>query len=611
MITKRTVFYDVETDSKYAPYANLKICGLLWDDGTEETLTWPLAPSEIKYLRGVLADPTIIKVGFNNLNYDNLVLYRHGFPVNEVGCHDMILAAKTLYPEMPGFSMKFLNWWFFGDFHWPEYALLKATQGWKAEARFADGPEEESVAYNAHDLVQTRALWQHFLPMLVGRALTAYQSELAQGKVLEMMTFRGGLHIDREQTVCSIQILESARRNNLASIAKLTNHRLSNANSPQQVGKYFSELGYDIEQNDAGEFLFDKETIEDLWRDEPVAKCVKNLRKADSMLKYFRNYLNALNDPTFKRTAKEGWIPTSFNISGAGTRRYTSSSKHKLNFQNASSAAKRVQIVPRGWLGFWIDSTQIENVVHIYESKDEQRRQAYEADPDWSEYVWLCNMVLGTNKTKKELEAIVSPQNELWSVYKQYKTIKLMMNFGSGAKRFCNVSGFSLKAGYQLFKDIHRACPAIKRLQERVQRDYETNGEVYDVFGHVYRLFPQQAYKLVAYMIQGCGTASLPKAQLRANYDTIVAYNRTQQREVAVLCGTTHDECAGRVSLALEPQMLDWFFEELMSNMTDKFSPLFDNIPLRAKLYLSKTNAHDRIECKSYSDFLAKIRNPR
>lgn len=602
----RSLVYDLETKNhvKYAPYTDLRVYGLLWDDGTEETFTEPFSKEEICYLQTTLGSPDIKKIGFNNCNYDDIVSYRHGIVVNEINREDGFLAAKTLWPELPAFSLKFLNWWIFGDFHWPEYELYKSTIGWKEEARFTEGPDEKLIPYNSHDLVQHRRLWDYMEPLLVGKARQAYELDKSQGKVIEQMIFKGGLHIDKVKCEKLIHVLESAVRNSQQVAKKLSGNKLQNANSGKQLGQYFTDLGYSLDLTETGEFQFDKETIEELWRLEPVAKCVKNIRKAESMLKYYRNYLSALNDPTFERTQKEGWIPTSFSIDGARTRRYTSNSRHKLNFQNPSSNAKKVQIVPPGWLGGWIDSTQVENVVHIYESKDWRRRKDYESNPEWSEYVWLCNMILGTNLGKKELDKIKSQVNELWSVYKQYKTIKLMMNFGAGARKFAQTSGFSEKEAKKLFEDIHRACPAIRSLQRKVQQEFDTRGEVYDAFGHVYRLFPDQAYKLPAYLIQGCGTGSLPKAQLRANYDTFAKYNSEAGEDVAVLCATTHDESAFRIRLDLGQVVIDQILEELMYNMTKKFEPLFDNIPLRAKLYVSTTTNENRKEVKSYAEYL-------
>src|SRR5690606_33120406 len=109
---------------------------------------------------------------------------------------------------------------------------------------------------------------------------------------------------------------------------------------------------------------------------------------------------------------------------------------------------------------------------------------------------------------------------------------------------------------------------------------------------------PRMAYKVVAYLIQGCGTASLPKAQIRANWETLRRFDKfvPNGQRAGILCGTTHDETEGIINLSLGPRRILQLLQKLMHNMTDKFSPKFDGIPLRAKLYLARTNVADRIK---------------
>jgi hypothetical protein len=120
------MFYDIETDSQFAPYAELKMVGVQYGFKRKPELVvdW----GQRKRFRERLADPDILKVQFNGINFDDLVLYRHGYPVNELGRHDLFLMAKTVAPRLPAYSLKFINWWYFGDFHPPEmeiYAWLK------------------------------------------------------------------------------------------------------------------------------------------------------------------------------------------------------------------------------------------------------------------------------------------------------------------------------------------------------------------------------------------------------------------------------------------------------------------------------------------------------
>lgn len=615
------MFYDIETDSQFAPYAQLKMIGVQYGfRGTPQLVeSW----GEKKCFRERLASPDILKVQFNGNNFDDPVLYRNGFPVNERNRHDIFLMAKTVAPRLPAYSLKFINWWYFGDTHPPEmeiYAWLKKNNCenlWQA-------PKDMLKRYCLYDVhPQTTNLFKLFWEV-VQRPLhwKAYtEVELPMGLPLEEMMLRGGEYLDENLIKEKIATLQDEKDYYEDDVYKRTGGKVSNPNSVKQIGEYLrDEEAIELELTDKGNFSLKKEDVlEFLDLDNPDkdrSKIIRGLfevRRINNTLSYYRNYLAALESNTYDR---KGWIPKQYSGSGARTRRILSNSKYKLNFQNPNEAAKEVQIVPPGWLGWWIDATGIENVIHIYESNDHARRAAYEADPDWSEYVWLANQVLGGERTKEELDEIPSTLNPSWSVYKQFKTTKLALNFGMGTAKYARTSKLPDQAAKQSFNQVQRACPAIQGLQRRIAQDLTQFGHVQDVFGHIYS--GPAAYKVVAYLIQGCGTGSLPKVQMRANYDTLHQWDNPlpktarapkiydnqpvvidAQRKVVsygVLAGTTHDENSGRISLLLPPDKIIATLQQMMYNMTERFSPLFDNIPLRAKLYLSRTTTAEREE---------------
>src|SRR2546421_12792276 len=107
------VLYDIETTDQFAPYCELKMIGAQYGLNTEPELveTW----SEQRRFRAALSNPEILKIQFNGINFDDIVLYRHGYPVCEHGRHDMFLAAKTVAPRLPSYSLKYINWHYFGD----------------------------------------------------------------------------------------------------------------------------------------------------------------------------------------------------------------------------------------------------------------------------------------------------------------------------------------------------------------------------------------------------------------------------------------------------------------------------------------------------------------
>jgi hypothetical protein len=224
-------------------------------------------------------------------------------------------------------------------------------------------------------------------------------------------------------------------------------------------------------------------------------------------------------------------------------------------------------------------------------------------------------MIVGGDLTREDLDKVDSTVNPSWSIYKQYKTIKLALNFGMGPDKFAKETGLKIGLAIKEFDKVHKACPAIRRLQRIVREAIVEDKYVEDPFGHIYSGRKEEAYKIVAYLVQGCGTGSVPKAMTVANYESIhsldsdspicspyVRHPYTERYSYGVLCGTTHDECSGRISLGLPNKLIVKLIKELLYNMEGKFSSYFDGIPLRAKLAVSITNAAEQEEIDHRKD---------
>lgn len=601
------LFYDLEADNQYAPYAKLKSAAVKYGTRPVEMVN---SDREWEVFAERVADPDWFKIDFNGVNYDRVVMARHGMPIHPRNAHDVFIMIKTVAPNMAAFSQKFAAFFFLRDPHLPEmrlHAWMKENGvGWEDAHK---APKKMYYKYNAHDVYPQlynlfRIFWDHIIK---DEHWDAYMNGLQMGPPLLEMETEGGVYLDPKLIWRRLRRLQTRNQRLTVKAQRLTHGKVANPNSSAQLGKYLSEVdGVELKMTDSGNFCVKKSVLVDLMEDNELARIAHKIRHTNGTLKYYEAYLNALDDDTYHELRGNCWIPVQFSVNAANTRRFTSQSKYKLNFQNPSPEAKEVQVVPPGYLGGWIDATQIENVVHIFESQDTDRRAAYEADLEWNEYVWLCNRILGTDKTKDELddkELSRSPQIPNWTIYKQYKTGKLGLNFGMGIGLFCELFGLSREIGIDTFAEIQRACPAIRELQNRVAHDLQRRGYVTDVFGQRYSGPSRMAYKVVAYLIQGCGTGSLPKAQIRANWETLRRADGWLPRKLVkrgekagVMCGTTHDENSFRIRLALGDENILRLLQKLMFNMTKKFTPLFDNIPLRAKLYLSRTTAAEAEE---------------
>lgn len=602
----RIIFYDIETDHQYAAYAKLR--SIAWQQGLMGKPEMVVGTKASREFKKKISSPDIIKVDFNGVNFDRIVLARYGLPLHPQNAHDLFFVFKTIAPNLPSFGLKFITFYYLGDPHFAEGEMLR----WCAENEkgWSDVPFHILKPYNLHDVTQTKDIFRVGWDVVIRpENWKPYLNDLMMGEPLLEMETEGGLHLDRNACVWNLHRLQKTIQEQTLKALELTDGLVQNANSSPQLGKYFSE--YDAIEMDltaSGEFRVDKRFLLSIRDRNPLADCAYRIREANAAQKYFEGFLNALEDTTYPETAKSNWIPVQFSVSSARTRRFTSQSLYKNNFQNPSEEADSVVTIRPGFLGWWVDATQVENIVHIYESKDWQRRKAYEADPEWNEYVWLCNMIYGTKRTKDEWDdkkKYPHPAVPHWSIYKGTKTVKLAVNFGMGVAKYCKFNGVDTEIGRALFKELHEGCPAIKSLQQRVARDLRGAGYVQDALGYRYSGPAEKAYKVMAYLIQGCGTGALPKAQIRANWESLRRFDRhmperlrRQSIKCGVMAGTTHDENGGRIDLRLGDEQILQLLQKIMFNMTAKYSPLFDDIPLRAKLYLSKTTAGKAIECK-------------
>lgn len=600
------IFYDIETNFQWAPYAQLRIVGYQINNNKPTILNLQDF-AECQWFKQILANPKWTKVHFNGINFDEVVLKLHGFPTEPTNRHDVYLMAKTCHPALPAYGLKFLNCYFFGDWHEPERRL----RGWCAlhDCSSDQAPIEMQHEYCLYDVTQTVRLFKMYWPLVQRpnhwKAYT--EIELAFGEVLHQIMLDGGDYVNVKQTKEKIDELTRVNCELIKETITSTDGKVTNPNSTKQVAewlKYFEQI--ELQISDKKNLICRKEdllTLLDLDNPENdtsrIARLCFEIRSNIKQIGYLRAFRRAalyeLRRLDNRRVYRQGGcikIPKSYSLSTARTRRFTSSSRYGINFQNQDKYSKQIELNPPGWITFSIDLTQIENVVHIYESKDLERRCAYELDPEYNEYVWLGNVIMGTNMDKKQMDSIRSTVNNKWSMYKQFKTIKLAMNFGMGPTLFAEKNGLSPYEAKKLFNIIHKACPAIRHLQNRVEADLIQNGYVSDPFGHVYS--GRQAYKVVAYLIQGCGTGSIPKAMARAIYDVLSELPKGS----AYLCGLTHDEITFRIRTTVRSNSIIDYVRRCLYMCTEQFSPLFDGIPLRAKLYITTTNLAELKEIK-------------
>jgi hypothetical protein len=259
-------------------------------------------PAENARLRDLLRDPNIIKVSYNGINFDDIVLWRYGYFVEPRGRHDLYLAMKTCAPMLPSYSLKYINELYFGDTHDAEWELwdwLKHSGNTKSMYK---APKELLATYCKHDVRQTcnvfRMIWE-----VIQKPMhwpTYRKLELKMAEPIHEMILLAGEWVNTEDIERRIQEIE-LERNELVNtawkkyrIANLGSGRERTAVLHEKYGVEFavSEHGNMIGRKSDWLQLMDAEDQE-LGPKQELAKLIYDYQDRTKVIGYLRAYLNA------------------------------------------------------------------------------------------------------------------------------------------------------------------------------------------------------------------------------------------------------------------------------------------------------------------------------
>ena len=216
----------------------------------------------LSLFRDRLASPDWIKVHFNGINYDEIVLSLHGFPTNPINRHDVFLMAKTVIPSIPAYGLKFLNWWYFGDPHDPERRLHAWCK--HHESEIYEAPWELLSEYCMHDVRQTVRLYRLLEPIVrTQRHWRAYSElELRMAEPLHEIILEGGECLNLLGLRQEIHRLKAMIHNYNREAYRLTAGRVTNLASREQVADHLvDEEDFDLKISDKGNLILRKDDL--------------------------------------------------------------------------------------------------------------------------------------------------------------------------------------------------------------------------------------------------------------------------------------------------------------------------------------------------------------
>nr|WP_321461868.1 DNA polymerase I [uncultured Cohaesibacter sp.] len=388
------VAVDTETDSLDAMQANLvgvslatepgKACyiplnhisgeGDMFGGGLVEGQI-PLTEA-VKALKGMLEDPSILKIG-QNLKYDTLLLSRYDIEIAPFD--DTLLLSYVLDAGKHGHGMDELSELWLG--HKP-IAFKEVAGSGKSQITFDKVEIEKATPYAAEDADVTLRLWMILKPRLAADGMTTVYERLERPllPILRRMEARG-VSVDR-------QILSQLSGTFAQGMARLEEeiHALAgqpfNIGSPKQLGDIlFGEMGLPGgKKTKTGAWSTSASVLEDLAAEgHELPSKVVEWRQLSKLKSTYTDALPNFINPETRR------VHTSYSLAATTTGRLASSDPNLQNIPVRTEEGRKIRtafIAEKGNKLVSADYSQIELRVLAHMADIPQLKKAFEEGLD-------------------------------------------------------------------------------------------------------------------------------------------------------------------------------------------------------------------------------------
>nr|WP_321523808.1 DNA polymerase I [uncultured Cohaesibacter sp.] len=476
------VAVDTETDSLDAMQANLvgvslatepgKACyiplshmsgeGDMFGGGLVEDQI-PLQEA-VKALKGMLEDPSILKIG-QNLKYDTLLLSRYDIEVAPID--DTLLLSYVLDAGKHGHGMDELSELWLG--HKP-IAFKDVAGSGKGQMTFDKVEIEKATPYAAEDADVTLRLWMILKPRLAADGMTSVYERLERPllPVLRRMEARG-VSVDR-------QILSHLSGTFAQGMARLEEeiHQLAGQNfnigSPKQLGDIlFGEMGLPGgKKTKTGAWSTSASVLEDLAAEgHELPRRVVEWRQLSKLKSTYTDALPTFINPETRR------VHTSYSLAATSTGRLSSSDPNLQNIPVRTEEGRKIRtafIAEAGNKLVSADYSQIELRVLAHMADIPQLRKAFEDGLD------IHAM------TASEMFHVPLAEMDA-ATRRRAKAINFGIIYGISAFGLANQLGISRTEAKDYIDTYFERFPGIRDYMEVTKKAAREQGYVETIFG--------------------------------------------------------------------------------------------------------------------------------
>ncbi len=418
-----------------------------------------------KHLKPLLEDDQLKKVG-QNLKYDLSVLLNHDIHLRGIAYDTMlesyVLNSTAARHDMDSLALKYLN---------KQTIRFEDIAGKGAgQLTFNEIPLEQAGPYAAEDADVTLQLHQHLWPKLSaekGLLFTFEHIELPLIPVLSQME-RTGVLIDRD-----LLAIQSKSLGDALAILEQQAYQLAgemfNLSSPKQLQVIlFEKLGLPIiEKTPTGQASTAESVLSELAEQYELPAVLIKHRSLSKLKSTYTDKLPAQIHP------KTGRVHTSYNQTGAGTGRLSSSNPNLQNIPIRSEEGRRIRqafIAPPGYKIAAFDYSQIELRIMAHLSEDTSLQKAFAQGAD-------IHRATAAEVFGVALDQVNADQR------RHAKAINFGLIYGMSAFGLAKQLGVDRKEA-QLYVDLYfERYPGVKRYMEETRAKAREQGFVETVYG--------------------------------------------------------------------------------------------------------------------------------
>ncbi|WP_119310092.1 DNA polymerase I [Cohaesibacter haloalkalitolerans] len=446
----------------YIPLAHMSGEGDMFGGGLVEGQI-PLQQA-VKALKGMLEDPSILKIG-QNLKYDTLLLSRYDIEVAPID--DTLLLSYVLDAGKHGHGMDELSELWLG--HKP-IAFKDVAGSGKGQMTFDKVEIEKATPYAAEDADVTLRLWMILKPRLAADGMTSVYERLERPllPVLRRMEARG-VSVDR-------QILSQLSGTFAQGMARLEEeiHQLAGQNfnigSPKQLGDIlFGEMGLPGgKKTKTGAWSTSASVLEDLAAEgHELPRRVVEWRQLSKLKSTYTDALPTFINPETRR------VHTSYSLAATSTGRLSSSDPNLQNIPVRTEEGRKIRtafIAEAGNKLVSADYSQIELRVLAHMADIPQLRKAFEDGLD------IHAM------TASEMFHVPLAEMDA-ATRRRAKAINFGIIYGISAFGLANQLGISRTEAKDYIDTYFERFPGIRDYMEATKKSAREQGYVETIFG--------------------------------------------------------------------------------------------------------------------------------